>query len=79
MNTTMWEQPTVQAHWQQLQQQSRYHCLPPLYGRLACDTVGVGRMAEPTEIIAYLDSFGLYPGQTGFSWKASADYGRRHP
>ncbi|MDM7326990.1 MAG: bifunctional phosphopantothenoylcysteine decarboxylase/phosphopantothenate--cysteine ligase CoaBC [Thermosynechococcus sp. Uc] len=69
MNTTMWEQPTVQAHWQQLQQQSRYHCLPPLYGRLACDTVGVGRMAEPTEIIAYLDSLAYTQGRRDLAGK----------
>ncbi|MFN4067447.1 MAG: bifunctional phosphopantothenoylcysteine decarboxylase/phosphopantothenate--cysteine ligase CoaBC [Thermosynechococcus sp.] len=69
MNTTMWEQPTVQAHWQQLQQQPRYHCLPPAYGRLACDSVGVGRMAEPQEIIAYLDSLAYTHGKRDLAGK----------
>ncbi|WNC44652.1 bifunctional phosphopantothenoylcysteine decarboxylase/phosphopantothenate--cysteine ligase CoaBC [Thermosynechococcus sp. GLH187] len=69
MNTTMWEQPTVQSHWQQLQQQPRYHCLPPAYGRLACDSVGVGRMAETQEIIAYLDSLAYTHGKRDLAGK----------
>ncbi|MFN4280756.1 bifunctional phosphopantothenoylcysteine decarboxylase/phosphopantothenate--cysteine ligase CoaBC [Thermosynechococcus sp.] len=69
MNTTMWEQPTVQTHWQQLQQRSRYHCLPPTAGRLACDSVGVGRMAEPQEIIAYLDSLAYTHGKRDLAGK----------
>ncbi|ATS18293.1 bifunctional phosphopantothenoylcysteine decarboxylase/phosphopantothenate--cysteine ligase CoaBC [Synechococcus sp. PCC 6717] len=69
MNTRMWEQPTVQAHWQQLQQQPRYHCLPPTHGRLACDSVGMGRMAETSEIIAYLDSLAHTHGQRDLSGK----------
>ncbi|BAC10018.1 tll2467 [Thermosynechococcus vestitus BP-1] len=69
MNTTMWEQPTVQAHWQQLQQQPRYHSLPPAYGHLACDTVGVGRMAQTQEIIAYLDSLAYTHGKRDLAGK----------
>ncbi len=69
MNTIMWEQPTVQAHWQQLQQQPRYHCLPPAYGRLACDSVGVGRMAATHEMIAYLNSLAYTQGQRDLAGK----------
>ncbi|XFA72166.1 bifunctional phosphopantothenoylcysteine decarboxylase/phosphopantothenate--cysteine ligase CoaBC [Thermosynechococcaceae cyanobacterium Okahandja] len=69
MNTTMWEQPTVQAHWQQIQQQPRYHCLPPAYGRLACDSVGVGRMAATHEMIAYLNSLAHTHGQRDLQGK----------
>lgn len=69
MNTTMWEQPTVQAHWQQIQQQPRYHCLPPAYGRLACDSVGVGRMAATHEIITYLNSLAHTHGQRDLQGK----------
>lgn len=56
MNTVMWQQAIVQENWQKLQKNSRYHALAPTSGRLACDTVGVGRMAEPEEILAYIDS-----------------------
>ncbi|MGB7413216.1 MAG: bifunctional phosphopantothenoylcysteine decarboxylase/phosphopantothenate--cysteine ligase CoaBC, partial [Thermosynechococcaceae cyanobacterium] len=56
MNTTMWQQPSVQRNWQQLQQDSRYHSIGPGAGLLACDTVGLGRMAEPKDILSYLAS-----------------------
>ncbi|MEN9240258.1 MAG: bifunctional phosphopantothenoylcysteine decarboxylase/phosphopantothenate--cysteine ligase CoaBC, partial [Thermostichales cyanobacterium SZTDM-1c_bins_54] len=42
MNTTMWEQPAIQAHWQHLT--NRYWTLAPASGRLACDAVGAGRL-----------------------------------
>lgn len=54
MNTDMWQQVAVQRNWQQLetnQQASRYHSVGPDSGRLACDRIGTGRMAEPTEIV----------------------------
>lgn len=69
MNTVMWEQPTVQDHWQRLQQQPRYHCLPPAHGRLACDSVGIGRMAKTSEIIAYLESLAHTQGQRDLKGK----------
>lgn len=50
MNTDMWEQPTVQRNWQQLQQYERYHGVGPGTGLLACDRIGAGRMAEPSTI-----------------------------
>jgi phosphopantothenoylcysteine decarboxylase/phosphopantothenate--cysteine ligase len=56
MNTDMWEQQTVQRNWQLLQTDPRYHALHPAAGILACDRVGSGRMAEPPEILAYLES-----------------------
>jgi phosphopantothenoylcysteine decarboxylase / phosphopantothenate---cysteine ligase len=51
MNTEMWHQPSVQRNWHQLQQDPRYHSLGPDSGRLACDTFGTGRMANPQAII----------------------------
>ncbi len=63
MNTTMWQQPTVQHNWERLLSQGRFHGLAPTAGRLACDTVGMGRLAEPDEIIAYVQSLGLTGGQ----------------
>jgi phosphopantothenoylcysteine decarboxylase / phosphopantothenate---cysteine ligase len=56
MNTDMWEQQAVQRNWQALQTDTRYHALHPGSGILACDRVGTGRMAEPPEILAHLES-----------------------
>ncbi|WP_310410596.1 bifunctional phosphopantothenoylcysteine decarboxylase/phosphopantothenate--cysteine ligase CoaBC [Chamaesiphon sp. OTE_8_metabat_110] len=56
MNTEMWEQASVQRNWQLLSQDSRYHAAGPAMGLLACDRVGMGRMAEPEEILPYIHS-----------------------
>ncbi|EDX84675.1 phosphopantothenoylcysteine decarboxylase/phosphopantothenate--cysteine ligase [Synechococcus sp. PCC 7335] len=59
MNTDMWRQVAVQRNWQQLEtnkQASRYHSVGPNSGRLACDRIGTGRMAEPTEIVTTIYS-----------------------
>jgi phosphopantothenoylcysteine decarboxylase/phosphopantothenate--cysteine ligase len=56
MNTDMWEQVAVQRNWQQLLQDPRYHSVGPGAGLLACDRTGAGRMAEPPEIIASVQS-----------------------
>lgn len=56
MNTDMWQQPTVQANWHQVQQQGRCHSVGPGAGVLACDRIGTGRMAEPADILAHLKS-----------------------
>jgi phosphopantothenoylcysteine decarboxylase / phosphopantothenate---cysteine ligase len=56
MNTEMWNQLSVQRNWQLLCQDSRYHAAGPAAGLLACDRVGMGRMAEPAEILPYIHS-----------------------
>jgi phosphopantothenoylcysteine decarboxylase/phosphopantothenate--cysteine ligase len=56
MNTEMWQQLSVQRNWQQLLTDSRYHGMDTGYGLLACDRVGAGRMAEPTEIVTHIQS-----------------------
>jgi len=56
MNTDMWEQQAVQRNWQLVQTDLRYHALSPGNGLLACDRIGTGRMAEPPEILAHLES-----------------------
>ncbi|WP_414584469.1 bifunctional phosphopantothenoylcysteine decarboxylase/phosphopantothenate--cysteine ligase CoaBC [Scytonema sp. PCC 10023] len=56
MNTDMWEQQAVQRNWQQLLTDRRFHGMNTGSGLLACDRVGAGRMAEPLEIIAYVQS-----------------------
>jgi phosphopantothenoylcysteine decarboxylase / phosphopantothenate---cysteine ligase len=56
MNTAMWEQQSVQQNWAKLMLLKRMHSIGPGTGLLACDTVGAGRMAEPDEILSYLQS-----------------------
>lgn len=56
MNTDMWEQHSVQQNWQKLLTDPRYHPIDTTSGLLACDRVGAGRMAEPAEIITYVES-----------------------
>ncbi|MBU6229619.1 MAG: bifunctional phosphopantothenoylcysteine decarboxylase/phosphopantothenate--cysteine ligase CoaBC [Cyanobacteria bacterium REEB459] len=56
MNTDMWQQPVVQRNWQMLLQDQRFHGVGPGQGRLACDRLGAGRMAEPDDLISYLHS-----------------------
>ncbi|MFB2896139.1 bifunctional phosphopantothenoylcysteine decarboxylase/phosphopantothenate--cysteine ligase CoaBC [Aerosakkonemataceae cyanobacterium BLCC-F50] len=56
MNTDMWEHSTVQRNWQEIFTNPRYHSVGPSAGILACDRVGSGRMAEPSEIIAHIQS-----------------------
>jgi len=56
MNTDMWQQVAVQRNWETLLGDRRFHHLNPGSGVLACDRVGAGRMAEPGEILAVLES-----------------------
>ena len=69
MNTDMWEQMTVQRNWQQIQQDPRYHRVGPSSGILACDRIGKGRMAEPPEILAHIQSLLHTKGQRDLSGK----------
>lgn len=69
MNTDMWQQQSVQRNWQLVQQDSRYHSLEPGAGILACDRIGKGRMAEPPEILAHIESLLHTQGQRDFSGK----------
>jgi phosphopantothenoylcysteine decarboxylase / phosphopantothenate---cysteine ligase len=63
MNTTMWQQLAVQRNWELLRQDTRFHAIGPDSGLLACDTVGAGRMAEPPELLAYLESLDVTQGK----------------
>jgi len=56
MNTDMWCQGTVQNNWHQLQAHERYHTVGPSSGVLACDRLGLGRLAAPPQILAHLAS-----------------------
>ena len=57
MNTDMWQQYAVQQNWQKLQENDRYGRIAPDSGILACDRVGTGRMAEPSVLLSYLESW----------------------
>ncbi|MFY7805116.1 MAG: bifunctional phosphopantothenoylcysteine decarboxylase/phosphopantothenate--cysteine ligase CoaBC [Limnoraphis robusta] len=65
MNRQMWKQNIVQHNWQQLLSDQRFHGIAPTSGVLACDLplkesegwqIGSGRMAEPKQILAHLES-----------------------
>ena len=55
MNTAMYENPITQRNISKLKELG-YHFIGPKSGDLACDTSGLGRMAEPTEIFRYIES-----------------------
>lgn len=69
MNTDMWEQPPVQSNWRQLCQLPRIHTVGPGAGRLACDRVGTGRMAEPAALLAAIDNLLITGGQRDLAGK----------
>ncbi|MFM7364598.1 MAG: bifunctional phosphopantothenoylcysteine decarboxylase/phosphopantothenate--cysteine ligase CoaBC [Cuspidothrix sp.] len=56
MNTDMWEQVTVQKNWRELLTNNRFYGIETGSGLLACDRIGAGRMAEPEEILSYIQS-----------------------
>lgn len=69
MNTTMWQQPSVQDNWHRTLQNPRYTPIAPADGILACDAVGTGRMAEPAMILGYLESFRFTQGKQDLQGK----------
>lgn len=69
MNTEMWQQQSVQCNWKAVQTDPRYHRVGPGSGILACDRVGDGRMAEPIEILAQLQSLLHTGGQRDLTGK----------
>ena len=69
MNTDMWEQATVQRNWLQILTDKRYHAVGPGAGILACDRIGYGRMAEPSEILPYIHSLLHTNGQRDLAGK----------
>jgi phosphopantothenoylcysteine decarboxylase/phosphopantothenate--cysteine ligase len=55
MNTRMWANPAVQSNVEALKARG-VETVGPASGRLACGTEGVGRMAEPSEILEALEA-----------------------
>ncbi|MEX2659402.1 MAG: bifunctional phosphopantothenoylcysteine decarboxylase/phosphopantothenate--cysteine ligase CoaBC [Acidimicrobiales bacterium] len=63
MHTEMWEQPAVQANIALLRERG-VHVVEPGTGHLAGGDVGVGRLAEPTDIVAACEQvLGASPGR----------------
>ena len=54
MNTQMWEHPVVQRNLKWLDELGRYRLIAPVEKRLACGDVGVGGLAEVSDITAQL-------------------------
>jgi len=54
MNTRMWENPATQHNIRTLCGMGVRRMIGPCAGRLACGTEGLGRMAEPQEILALI-------------------------
>ncbi len=54
MNNKMWANPAVQRNIEILHQM-KFELIGPETGRLACGTEGVGRMAEPADILAAIE------------------------
>ena len=54
MNTRMWENPATQRNVETLRA-TGVRLVGPCAGRLACGTEGLGRMAEPQEILAAIE------------------------
>ncbi|MEA5582459.1 bifunctional phosphopantothenoylcysteine decarboxylase/phosphopantothenate--cysteine ligase CoaBC [Nodularia harveyana UHCC-0300] len=69
MNTDMWLQLAVQRNWRQLLTDCRYHGMGTASGLLACDRIGAGRMAEPPEILTYIQSLLHTGGQRNLTQK----------
>ncbi|MCS7031229.1 MAG: bifunctional phosphopantothenoylcysteine decarboxylase/phosphopantothenate--cysteine ligase CoaBC [Gloeomargarita sp. SKYG116] len=63
MNSTMWQQVSVQQNYQALLAWPRIHSVGVRAGLLACDAVGPGRLAEPWEINTWVHSLLLTQGK----------------
>jgi phosphopantothenoylcysteine decarboxylase/phosphopantothenate--cysteine ligase len=55
MNTRMWENPATQRNVETLRA-TGVRMVGPAAGRLACGTEGMGRMAEPQDILAAIEA-----------------------
>ena len=54
MNNMMWANPIVQRNMTILTEQLKFKTVGPATGHLACGTTGIGRMAEPADILTKL-------------------------
>jgi phosphopantothenoylcysteine decarboxylase / phosphopantothenate---cysteine ligase len=58
MNSNMYENPIIQMNIENLKKRGS-HIIPPASGRLACGTVGLGRLPEPSEIVSEVTDYFL--------------------
>ncbi len=54
MNNNMWDNPVVQENIEKLRQM-KFTLIGPETGRLACGSVGPGRMTEPADIVKAIE------------------------
>lgn len=59
MNPQMWANKITQRNYAYVQSELGWKVVPPGEGKMACDDVGVGRMAEPEQIFDSIRSFFL--------------------
>lgn len=57
MDADMWHHPATQKNVQTFQSFPNHHIINVQYGELASGLIGEGRMAEPEEIVQYLETF----------------------
>jgi phosphopantothenoylcysteine decarboxylase/phosphopantothenate--cysteine ligase len=69
MNTQMWQAAPVQRNWTEILRDPRYWGVPPTAGRLACDTVGDGRLVEPQDLEEALFALCWTQGQQDWQGK----------
>ncbi len=55
MNSNMWTSPAVQKNVETIKQ-AGFRIIGPETGRLACGTEGIGRMAEPDDILKEIEN-----------------------
>ncbi len=56
MNTEMWNHPATARNLRWLEELGRYRLISPVSKRLACGDVGVGGLADPTEILSFCEA-----------------------
>ena len=56
MNTEMWKHPATARNLRWLEELGRYRLISPVSKRLACGDVGVGGLADPTEILSFCEA-----------------------
>jgi len=55
MNIKMWDNLSVQRNIKTLEADKNYHMIAPTEGLMACGEVGQGRMAEPQDILDFIE------------------------
>ena len=55
MNVQMYSHPAVQANVKRIRSWNRHFVVRPSAGELACGEIGLGRLSEPAELVAFCD------------------------